>query len=151
MRKAIICAFILMHGSCKPTTILASSLSCGAPTALTESTTIELDVPLVISGPGLCQLITAGGGFGPGDAVTFISTISKTITITSTTIINAIGMIEIVNPGVWDLRTFTQSTQRFIFQDIDIIMQPGGSILADGVTLQLKGTSKLITQPVALP
>jgi hypothetical protein len=151
MRKAIICAFILMHASSESATILASSLSCGAPTALTGSTVIELDIPLVISGPGLCQLITAGGGFGPGDTVTFIPTISNTITITSTTIINAIGMVEIINPGIWDVRTFTQPTQRFIFQDIDIIMQPGGSILADGVTFQLKGTSKLITQPVALP
>lgn len=151
MHKTILCAFILMHGSCKSATILASALSCGAPTVLTESTTIELDVPLEVSGPGLCQLITAGGGFGPGDTVTFVPTVAKTITITSTTIINAIGMIEIVNPGIWDLRTFTQPTQRFIFQDVDIIMQPGGSILADGVTFQLKGTSKIITQPVALP
>ncbi len=132
-------------------TIQASSLSCAMPTEINESAIIELDVPLNIDGPGTCQLITAGAGFGLGDTVTFRPTQSNTITITSVTQFSDIGMIEIVDAGMWDTRSFDQTTQTFIFESVEIIMQPGGSILADGLKFQLRGTSNITTQAVSLP
>lgn len=136
---------------CDAITIQASSLDCSVPAVLNESAIIELDIPLEISGPDLCELITAGPGFGIGDTVTFIATNANNITLTSDTVLNNIGILTVQNPGIWDVRSFTHSTQRFIFQDIHITMQPGGSILADGVTFQLLGTSKITTQPIAEP
>lgn len=132
-------------------TIQASSLSCSTPTELNESAIIELDVPLTIDGPNVCALVTAGAGFGIGDTVTFRPTQSNLITLTSTTILNDIGMLEVQNAGMWDTRSFDQTTQRFIFENVEIIMQPGTTILADGLTFQLLGTSNITTEGVKLP
>ncbi len=153
MKQKILLFFLVSFAyTCKAVvTIQASSLDCTTPTEINESAIIELDVPLNIDGPGTCELITAGAGFGLGDTVTFRPTQSNTITITSVTQFSNIGMIEIVDAGMWDTRSFDQTTQTFIFESVEIIMQPGGSILADGLKFQLRGTSKITTQAVALP
>lgn len=127
-------------------TIQASSLSCMTPTILTTSTIIELDIPLIID--GTCSLITAGIGFGPTDTVTFEPIAANNITLTSFITTSPIGTITVINPTVWDVRSFNQSTQKFIFNDVIINMNPGATILADGVTFELRGASQLITTPI---
>ena len=129
--------------------IQASSLSCGAPTVLNGSAIIELDVDLDIT--GLCELISAGGGFGVNDTVTFRPAGANCVNIKSDVVISSINIITVSNPGIWDVRSFNQSTQKFIFENVTITMDPGGTILADGVTFQLNGTSQIITNAVTVP
>lgn len=149
LRKYILLCFFISSISHALVTIQASSLSCSMPTILNESAIIELDIALEII--GMCELITAGPGFGSTDTVTFNPTAAQTITIKSNVVVSPIGIITVANPGVWDVRSFNQSSQKFIFNNITINMNPGGSILADGVTFQLNGQSQLITNPVTQP
>lgn len=128
-------------------TIQASSLSCTTPTVLHESAIIELDVPLEIT--GLCALLSAGSGFGSNDTVTFRPTTTNTITISSETIVNTINIITAINPGIWDVRSFNSGMQTFIFESVLMYMDPGATIVADGLTFQLLGTSQLITNPIS--
>lgn len=129
--------------------IQASNLSCGAPTIINESAIVELDVDLDIT--GLCELISAGGGFGANDTVTFCPASAHCVNIKSNVVISSINIITVPNPGIWDVRSFNQSTQKFIFDNVTINMDPGGTILADGVTFQLNGTSQIITNAVTVP
>ena len=130
--------------------IQASDLSCGAPTMVTETAIVELDIALEIT--GLCELLVAAPSFGIGDTITFrVTAPDGRIDINSTVVLNAQQMIVVTNPGIWDVRSFTQPTQQFIFEDVIITLAPGASILADGVTFRLTGQSKIITEPVTIP
>lgn len=129
--------------------IQASSLNCTTPTVLHESAIIELDVALEIS--GFCELLSAGSGFGSNDTVTFRPTEANTITISSETVTNTINIITAIHPGTWDVRSFNSGTQKFIFESVLMYMDPGATILADGLTFQFLGTSQLITNPISTP
>lgn len=128
------------------TTIQASSLNCTTPTVLTGSTIIELDVPLVLNSS--CSLITAGGGFGPNDTVTFRPTVANSITLASSVVVSPIGIITVNDPCIWDVTSFNQSGQKFIFESVIINLNAGATIWADGIIFELQGTSQMITTPI---
>jgi hypothetical protein len=128
------------------TTIQASSLSCSTPTVLTDSTIIELDVPLILN--STCSPIIAGGGFGATDTVTFRPTVANSITLASNVIVSPIGIITVNDPCIWDVTSFNQNGQKFIFESVIINLNAGATIWADGVTFELQGTSQMITTPI---
>lgn len=131
------------------TTIQASSLNCTTPTILTDSTIIELDIPLILN--SACSLIVAGITFGPTDTVTFRPTASNSITLASNVVVSPIGVITVNDPCIWDVTSFNQSGQTFIFENVIINMNAGATVLADGVVFALQGTSQLITTPITAP
>jgi hypothetical protein len=130
-------------------TIQASNLSCSVPTEINESAIIELDVPLEISGPGLCELIKAGVGFGPTDTITFTPTQSNIIELKSTVIPpTTTAPAQVLDPGIWDLRSFSSFDQQIIFEDVQVLLDPGATFFAGTVTMIFNGTSKVLLQPI---
>ncbi len=128
--------------------IQSSQLNCTMPMIINETCVIELDVPLVIE--GMCEPIKAGPGFGASDTITFRQSgnIPPQIQLKSTVVPpTAIASAQVLNPGIWDLRSFTNTSQELIFENVLITLDAGTIILADAITLRLKGTSQMIPQP----
>lgn len=130
-------------------TILASSLSCTSPTILTESVIIELDVDLIMS--GMCEPIQAGLGFGPTDTVTFIRGANGSrVHLTSTVIPpTPTAAAQVLNPAVWNLSSFSSLGQECIFDNVELLLDPGSTIMAGTLSMRFINGSVCNLQPIS--
>jgi hypothetical protein len=130
-------------------TILASSLSCTTPTILSGSVIIELDIDLVMS--GMCEPLQAGLGFGPTDTITFIRGANGSRVHLTSVIIppTPTAAAQVLTPAVWNLSSFSSLGQQCIFDNVELLLDPGTTIMAGTISLRFINGSVCNLQPIA--